>query len=292
MIARGWSGLLAALLLLAGCDSTPTAPSEPPRPALWQVIGPAGQTGWLFGTVHALPRHYGWRTAKLDQALAASGTLVLEIADIDDKAGIARVFRGLSQSRGLPPLSARIPPAQRKALAHWLDKAGMEESQFATTETWAVALMLAQATSGEDSGDGVESKLAQLARGKPVVELEGVRLQLGTFDTLPEADQRDLLGAVLADADTAADDTRKLAGDWRTGRVDAIAAETRKGLLADPELRKVLLVDRNIAWVAKIEALLKAGRRPFVAVGAAHVSGRDGLPALLARRGWAVRRIQ
>lgn len=291
MIARYLSGLLAALLL-AGCDSAPPAPNEPPRPALWQVSGPAGETGWLFGTVHALPKGYGWRTARLDHALAASGTLVLEIADIDDKAGIAKVFQRLSQSPGLPPLSARVAPSQRKALALWLDKAGMAESQLATTETWAAALMLAQASSDEDSGDGVENSLAKLARGKPVIELEGVRVQLGTFDALPEVDQRDLLGAVLADADTAADDSRKLAGDWRAGRVDAIAAETHDGLLADPELRKVLLEDRNKAWVTKVETLLKAGRRPFVAVGAAHVSGGDGLPALLAGRGWTVRRIQ
>jgi uncharacterized protein YbaP (TraB family) len=292
MSAKRLSGLLAALLLLAGCDGAPPAPKYPPRPALWQVTGPAGETGWLFGTVHALPKGYDWRTARLDKALAASGSLVLEIADIDDKAGIALVFRGLSQSPGLPPLSARIAPRQRKELVRLLDKAGMDEGDFTTTETWAAALMLAQAAGGEDSSDGVESRLAKLARGKPVVELEGVRAQLGMFDALPEKEQRDLLAAVLADADTAADDSRRLADEWRSGRLEAIATQTREGLLADPELRRMLLVDRNLAWVGTVEGLLKAGRRPFVAVGAAHVAGGDGLPALLARRGWSVQRIQ
>jgi uncharacterized protein YbaP (TraB family) len=38
--------------------------------------------------------------------------------------------------------------------------------------------------------------------------------------------------------------------------------------------------------------MLKDGATPFIAVGAAHVSGSDGLPTLLQSKGWQVRRIQ
>lgn len=292
MSARAFASLAAMLLLLVGCGGK-TA-ENPPSPALWEVTGLSGAKGWLFGTVHALPEGFAWRSEALDKAVAASGALVLEIGDDKSgaKSGIAGIFADLSRSPGQPPLSARVTPAQRADLARWLGKARLADGESATIETWAAALMLAQAAQGDDRGSGVETGLVDLADGRPVIELEGARAQLGLFDALPEQDQRDLLAAVLTGADTAEADSARLSRSWRAGDMKAIEAETRKGLLADPELRTVLLVARNHAWLPKVEDLLKSGERPFVAVGAAHVAGADGLPALLARRGWTVTRIQ
>ena len=63
-------------------------------------------------------------------------------------------------------------------------------------------------------------------------------------------------------------------------------------LSAYPNLRAALLTDRNKAWVEIIEAQLAAGRRPLVAVGAGHMLGPQGLPQLLAARGFTVTRLQ
>jgi uncharacterized protein YbaP (TraB family) len=65
-----------------------------------------------------------------------------------------------------------------------------------------------------------------------------------------------------------------------------------EALTLPAELRRALLVDRNRAWLPRIAGILKQGHHPVVAVGAAHMLGDVGLPALLARQGYTVRRIQ
>ena len=78
----------------------------------------------------------------------------------------------------------------------------------------------------------------------------------------------------------------------KAGDLTPIEAESDRGILGDPELREALLTARNRAWTGRIDRLLASGRRPFVAVGTAHMLGDEGLPALLEARGYTVRRIQ
>jgi len=82
------------------------------------------------------------------------------------------------------------------------------------------------------------------------------------------------------------------AADWYRGRIDHLADPATSAILADPELREALYAGRNRDWAARLATLLEREPRPLVAVGSAHLAGEDGLPALLAARGYTVRRIQ
>ena len=282
-------GCLLALLAAACAQPAP----EKVTPALWQVEGPNGQRAWLFGTIHALPAPVDWRSPKVDAALAASDRVVLEIAAINDQKATARAFAALARSPGQPLLSRRIDPALRPQLALVLRRAGLFESEFGATETWAAALTLAQRLQGaNDSGYGIDRAIFSAANGKPVGELEGAARQLGLFDALPESEQRDLLSAVVREVDAEPADARNLAAAWGKGDTAAIEAETRSGMMADPGLRAALLVARNRAWADQLAARLAKGEHPFVAAGAAHMAGPDGVPALLATRGFRVMRVQ
>lgn len=285
MLRRG--GLLL-LVALAACTPKP----EPAEPALWQVEGPRGESAYLFGTIHTLPRPAAWRTRPVDRALEQSDRIVVEVADLADDTAMAEVFADLARSPDRPPLSQRVTPDSRKALTALLDKGGMKESQFASTETWAAALMLARIGDRSAGAYGIDRAVIEAAGERPVVELEGASRQLGIFDALPEKEQRDLLNAVVDDTENLEAENARLAETWRKGDMTAIEAETHTGLLADPELRQVLFISRNRAWAAQIVAMLQRGERPFVAVGAAHMAGPEGLPAMLAAQGYRVTRIQ
>lgn len=284
---------LTLLAFIAACaPPQPEIDDSAAAPALWVVENADGETeAYLFGTIHALPAGVKWQTAALAQALKQSGPLVVEIDELDNDGELASIFTALATSQGQPPVTARVPASSRKKAAAALKLAGYKDRDFSTVETWAVALTLAQAASFGDPANGVDRAL--LRTGKKVLVLEGAQQQLSIFDRLPEAEQRDLLTAVVADADN---DQRKdyeaLVTMWLTGDMDTLAHENRQGMLADPELREALLVQRNVDWIGKLTGWMPRNAPLFVAVGAAHLAGEDGLPALLADEGYSVRRIQ
>ena len=279
--------LLAALLLalLAACSR---GDWPEPAPALWQVSGPAGQTGWLFGTIHALPNGAEWRTPVLKTTLERAGPLVVEVGDLADAMAVQAAFARRAYAPGLPPLLARVPPGDRPALAAALDGAGLDSEELAPLEDWAAALTLANALRRGDVANGVDRAL--IAGARRVIALESVDQQLALFDTLPPAAQAALLRDAAREADAPEDETRIRA--WLTGDIAALEQDAAAGLLADPILRERLQAGRNRAWLPTITRLLDDGARPFVAVGAAHMVGGDGLPALLRASGYTVTRIQ
>lgn len=278
-------------ILLGVCLAACSPATDPADPALWQVDGPDGQQAWLFGTVHALERPAAWKTPAIAAALENADTLFVEIAGDAAEAGSA--FEQLSTTPGQPRLSARVRPELRARLALLLKDHGMPEDRFSNIESWAAALMLAQAATADSNPRyGIDRAVIREAGDKPVLELEGAVGQLELFDSLPEAEQRDLLEAIVSDASAITADGPDLAAAWRTGDMAAIARETETGMLADPELREALFTGRNRTWRDRIIAAMAKGRKPFVAVGAAHMAGPEGLPAMLAEHGLTVTRIR
>lgn len=281
--------LLLGLLALGGC-----ARPEPVQPALWLVEGPKGEQAWLFGTIHALPKAVAWRSPRVAAALDQADRLVLEVAAIEDDAGTAQAFAALAQSPGQPPLDQRVEPDLRDDLAEDLAAGGIPPAQLDRYETWAAALMLQQALTRADKTDaanGIDRAVARAWNG-PVEEFEGAAAQLAIFDRLPEGAQRAMLNAVLREGDDRFVTLRELEQAWARGDMALIERMTAESFAGQPVLFDALLARRNHAWTDRIETLLRSGARPFVAVGAAHLAGEPGLPALLAARGWKVTRLQ
>lgn len=299
-------GSLLGTLLLAGCSDRSAEPSSEPAgyPILWELANAEGEVeGWLFGTIHALPDGVEWRSPVLDEAVAEADVLAVEVASLDDGVKLGELFTrlafdGSSGASGSPgPLAARVDPALADQYQALLTQAKVRRSHFDAMETWAAALTLAQVAQAAKSENGVDRALigdfaALGSSGREIVELEGAETQLRIFDDLPESEQRDLLNAVIGETEDYERDIGRLARVWQAGDAEQLSELTGKGILADPELYEALLAGRNRAWAAQLENLLSASAKPFVAVGAAHMFGADGLPALMEARGYTVRRIQ
>ena len=287
-------GLLAALAL-CGCATAPEAPAGP-RPAMW-TLSDSDTRIYLFGTFHLLPEGYGWRTPRIDRAIAESAELVTEIGEIGDPAASAGTMMSLGVSPGLPPIMERVPEDKRDELRQMIEESGMPVMVLDRLETWAAAMALLGVTFKRlalSPEAGVETGLTAgfKAAGKPIAGLETVAQQFGFFDALPEDAQRAFLTAMLDDPAELKRQFEKMMAAWSAGDVDAIAATFNEDVDFSPILRERLLERRNAAWADWLEKRLDKPGTIMVAVGAGHLAGPESVQAKLARKGLKTKRVQ
>lgn len=280
-------GLGLALLLLSACGGGQSAKGSP---ALW-LAERDGIVAHIFGTIHVLPGGVDWETPALKQAMATSDRLVLEAVDLD---GAQTVFEDMALSPGLPPIEARIPARDRPTLAALMKRGGLTGPTLSEHESWAAALVLStvvQSQLGVTGGNGVEPALtaAFRAAGKPVGGIETLEEQFGMFDRLPEPVQRGLLVETIAESRNARQDYDRMLRAWLGGDMATIASLYTAQTADEAALANALLAHRNRLWAQRMDAMRG---RPFLAVGAAHLTGPDNLITLLEARGWTVRRVQ
>lgn len=281
---------------LLSADEPDWSDLQPGMPALWLVENEAG-AAYLFGGIHALPKGIKWQTPALERAMTNSDRLVLEVAGLEKDGAVATVFTKLGQTPGQPALSDRVP-ADLHAKADALQSdTGLADAQMANLESWAAALTFAAASTrhlGISSDHGVEHVLTERygQAGKPISGLETVEQQLSYFDRLPEDDQREMLRAVIRDADKAESAFRTLLSAWLAGDVKALTNASAKGILSRHNIREAVLVARNAAWANIIEKMVTNDAMPFITVGAAHLAGPDSVQAMLEKRGFRITRIQ
>ena len=294
---RRAAGALGLGALLVGTPAAARAP-RPAQPALWQVSD-ADTTIYLFGTIHLLPEHFQWRTAKFDQAVRNSQQLVVEtIVDEKDPGKIMSALATLAfNTPNLPPLLERVPAEKRAALAAAIKESGFPPQGFDRMETWAAAFILLGNQYRDmnlKSDEGVEAKLRSsfASQGKSIGELETNLQQFSFFDTLPEKAQEALLAGAVDESKEADEEFSGMLKAWSNGDVKAIARTFDRDLAGSPELAQALIHRRNANWSRWIEQRMAQPGALMIAVGAGHLAGKDSVIAMLQRQGYRVRRVQ
>lgn len=296
------ASLLAGLFLApigAQARHLPRAPSV--RPAIWTVHGPRG-TAFLFGSVHVLPPRINWKTPAVLAAIRRADTFVFEIPldhQDQDRAEAQRVQKEIMDLHGLLPpgeslrgalprsmlpkydlalAALNVSPGYVDRLQPWLASMVLETAQFFRSDARALngvdVQVYAIASQLHRKTQGFETLEQQLALIGPEEQ------KAGMFELNRTVDEA-----------TAGTQTRKfdtLVADWEHGDVAAIAREADTDFARDPSLKKSLLDDRNARWASELKPMLEIPHTYFVTVGAAHLAGPEGLPALLRNQGYRV----
>lgn len=266
-------------------------------PAMW-TIEDGDTTVHLLGTYHILPSALEWRTEEIDAALEDADTVWFE-ADVHSTES-QQQMQALIPQLGLNPsgttLSSLLDEDANALLAEVAPMAGATPAALEPMQPWLAALMLAvgqiQAL-GYDAQSGVETVLRADAveADKDFGYFETAEQQLRFFADQPMDMQVEWLEQSLEQMEELPEQVSEMTLAWATGDTDALDGMINGSMREEsPELYETIIVERNEAWIPQIEAIFDEGGTHLVAVGAGHMTGEQGVVALLEARGYTVER--
>jgi uncharacterized protein YbaP (TraB family) len=191
--------------------------------------------------------------------------------------------------------------AQLEALAA---RKGVAQSAVHTFKPSALALMLdlpSCAMGPPGTKPYVDELVADIARENKIetVGLETIIEQLEVLDGLPRETARGLLIAILRQADRAEDVIETMVSRYAEGDIGGLLAWLRSAepipgvaqAQIPPAFLDRLITRRNQRMRDRALPLLKRGGA-FIAVGAAHLPGKEGLLSLFEKDGYEVETIE
>jgi uncharacterized protein len=286
---------LAASLLTFFALLTPlhADPIVKAHPALWHVKGPVGEV-YLLGSIHLLPKTIDWRTPAINAAISRSDVFVFEVS-ADEKA--QQEIRDLIAKLGtLPPgqsLRASLPSTVQADFDAAIADAHLPLGLVDHEKPWLVSLQLlvAEGTAKHYSPDaGVDHAVMAIATKaqKPMRYFETIEQQLRLLAGSDDKLQLQEFASDLKDYRKNDDDLTPLVEAWSKGDANRLASLMNQELADEPDAKKALLTDRSARWALQIETMLREKRIFFITVGAGHLAGPDGVPAVLRQAGYKV----
>lgn len=295
MLAFGMlrSRILIALVVLVLAGHTVAAQNSG-KHFLWKVEGPGGSVAYLLGSLHVLTPDFYPLGARINEAFAASKTLVEEV-DFDEMNDPAQMMNALGKamlSDG-QTLDQVVAPSTYAEISKRAEKAGLPMAALQRMKPWLVAITLMAPTlqaAGFKADLGVDKHFFDRAKeaGLKRQSLETLVYQIERFDQLSLKLQEEMLISGMRDLDAQVANVSEMAQQWATGDVKALEKSLLDSFSDSRELYERLLVERNRNWLPRVETCLKDNAGCFVVVGAAHLVGPDGLPALLTQKGYTV----
>ena len=296
-IRLAWRNAILALALLVVVAGAANAASRVPygQGLLWKIEHPGVAPSYVFGTMHVNDPRVRNLPAPVRSAFNRAERTVYEVVITAD------VRRQMTEARYLPEgraLDEILGPELFDEVATRAANAGISRDRLRRTKPWAAAAAL-----HFRQGEIMRSYMGELpldqwmqtdakSRGVPVLELETVEEHIAVFDDMAEADQITMLRSIIANNRQSNKDIEIMTRHYVARDVGAIYVQFQEEVEADETefahmFAERLIDDRNRNMVERMQGLLRQGGT-FIAVGALHLPGDQGILRLLQRRGYSI----
>lgn len=282
-----------------GCRSTKSREVQTQSPKwdsslLWEVSKEGYKTSYVYGTVHLIAKEDFFLTDNTQAALAKADKLMLELdlSQMEDPMMLFSLMSDLSMENGTT-LEDLYTTEEMNRVSVYFENMGMPLFLFRTMKPMLIQMMAQFGGVAEDMEETVsyEIYLHELAEqmGISVGGLESIADQLTIFDKIPYEEQaRALLESVDARELTDGLDADLLYLMYKNQDIEGLRAVSLKSDAILDKYASLFLDGRNRSWVPRIVDEMQ-GASVFVAVGAAHLAGEQGVLGLLKEEGFFLR---
>lgn len=314
-------------ILLSGCGSSAWH-DDPGTYPLWKVEG-KGNTIWILGSVHMLPERAHPFPAAFDQAYEDADRLIFEVdLSATDPTALFGLMQSLMLPAGQtledvlseetwemlePRLDDLVEGMMTMMSAAGGDAGGEEmpglpmgeldpdmikefmKPALLRMKPWFIAFILqSQGAARDDYKAELGVDLFYMNRAKEdekkISGLETFEQQLGFLEKTASGNEDEFLRAVLEQKSSEDDMLDKLVDAWMKGDLMKLDELMNASLKESPEIREILLLQRNRNWVPQIEDLLNDEENYLIVVGAGHLIGEGSVIDLLRKKGYKVTR--
>lgn len=258
---------------------------------LWEIRGKGlTKPSYLFGTIHMICPQDFFMTDAIKAKFDQSAVLYMEI-NMDDLSAPATLMDKI-QFKGGKKLSDLFDSSNYKDLTQFVKDTLQSDIRF--FEKFK-PLMLYSIMSVKmlpcGKEEAYEYEFMQMAKkkGKPIKGLETVQDQVSVFDSIPEKEQADMIMDMVRHFDSQKNDFQRLVNFYKAQQLDSLYQMIQES--PDTKINEdLLLYNRNRKWVPLIAAAIQRNSC-FIAVGAGHLGGPQGLIALLRKKGYTVKPV-
>jgi uncharacterized protein YbaP (TraB family) len=296
---RAVAACIACLLTTAAIAAQSNQPRLPvlkvapeSKGFIWKIERD-GRTGWLVGSIHVLTRDYYPLPDAMEKAFMRS---VILMQEVDERELGTPELVALVQQKGFyqdnRSLEAEVSKETFAAIRSRVEKLGLQIEPFQRMKPWMVSLTLMALEvrkGGFDAAYGVDRHFFEKAprMGKKFRALETAADQIGFLSELDTPMQEAMFREAAEGRDSELAQVTAMANAWRRGDIETLERILLTTMKDAPKVYDAIFVQRNRAWVPKIEECLAEGHC-FIVVGAGHLVGPDGLLMELKKRGYTV----
>jgi uncharacterized protein len=288
------SALAVVCICFVSCKAQPVLKTNADaNTLLWEISGKNLKApSYLFGTFHLICKDDIPVSAQLKETVKASTEMYMEL-DMDDPATMMGGLM-LMGMRGDTTLKKLYTEEEYKKVADFFnDSLHMPIGMLNGIKPFFLSAMLYPKMLSCKTVSGVEEVLMKIAKEnkKEIKGLETMAFQAAVFDSIPYTIQaKELLKSIdsLAAYKVYFDTMVQV---YKSQQLDKIQEQFTKSEFGMQENQDILLDNRNKNWVQQLKVIMQK-QSVFIAVGAGHLVGENGLISLLKKEGYTVRPLQ